>query len=461
MSIKASFIVPHPPMIIPDIGRGEEIKIQKTIDAYDRVGKEISKIKPDTIIISTPHSIMYSDYIHISPGNGAKGSFGDFGYGNISCKAKYDEDLAKTISSEAAKEDIPAGFLGEQSKDLDHGVMVPLYFINKYYRDYSIVRISISGLSYLDHYRFGKAIQKAVDESRKNVVFLGSGDLSHVLKEDGPYGYREEGPKFDKEVTQAMASGDFMKFLRFDENFCETAAECGLRSFIIMAGALDGKKLDSNLLSYEGPFGVGYALATFYPIGKDSKRHFDEIYIKEEMKKIESLKNKEDEHVRLARQTVESYVMEGRSIDIPHDLSPELLENQAGVFVTLNLDGSLRGCIGTISPTKDNIAEEIIHNAINAAFEDPRFSPVRKEELSRLVYSVDVLGESEAIKSMDELDTKEYGVIVSKGGRRGLLLPNIDGADSVEEQVSIALEKAGINPNEDYQMERFKVVRHS
>lgn len=460
MSINASFILPHPPLIISEIGRGEERQIQKTIDAYDKVAKEISDIKPDTIIVTTPHSIIYSDYIHISPGKKAKGDFGDFGYRDLAIETEYDEDLAIKISKEAENQGISAGSLGETNKRLDHGFMIPLYFVNKYYKDYKTVRISISGLSFLQHYEFGKCIGKVAQESNKKIVFIASGDLSHMLKDKGPYGYREEGPIFDREVTNAMKTGDFIRFLQFDENFCEMAAECGHRSFIIMAGALDGKKVDSDLLSYQGPFGVGYAIASFKVLGHDENRHFDQIYLQNEMERVKSLKEEEDQYVRLARQTLESYVINHKLIERPDDLIKELVEKKAGVFVSLKLDGSLRGCIGTISPTADNIADEIIQNAISAGLEDPRFAPVTEDELLRLVYSVDVLGHAEKINSIDQLNPKEYGVIVSKGRRRGLLLPNLEGVNTVEEQISIALKKAGIDPNEDYELERFQVVRH-
>ena len=135
--------------------------------------------------------------------------------------------------------------------------------------------------------------------------------------------------------------------------------------------------------------------------------------------------------------------------------------NRAGVFVFVHKDGSLRRWIGTIQAKKRNIAEEMVENGISAATKDPRFSPVRPEELDALEISVDVLGRPEKIRSKDELDVKRYGVIVTKGFRRGLLLPNLDGVDTVEEQVSIALRKAGLSEREkNYEMERFEVVRH-
>ncbi len=460
MPLEGAFIVPHPPLIVPEIGGGQEKRIKKTIDAYEKISRKISEIKPDTIVLTTPHSIFYSDYIHISPGDGSRGNFREFGEVEVGMKVNYDTEFIKTLSLLAEENNIPAGTLGEKRKSLDHGVMVPLYYVNKYFNDYKLVRISISGLSLIEHYKFGKCIKQAAEKSGKKVVFIASGDLSHALKDEGPYGFKEEGPVFDREITAAMGNGDFLQFLKFDEEFCEAAAECGLRSFVIMAGALDGKNVNADLLSYEGTFGVGYAVASYDIAGDDESRHFDEIYIDNELKRVEALKNEEDDYVKLARHTLESYIINHKKIKKDENINTELLNNKAGVFISLKLDGKLRGCIGTTAPTTDCIADEIIQNAISSGTEDPRFYPVTEEELPRLVYSVDVLGKPEPIASRDDLNPKKYGVIVSKGRRSGLLLPDLEGIDNAEEQVSIALKKAGIGPNESYSMERFEVARH-
>jgi AmmeMemoRadiSam system protein A/AmmeMemoRadiSam system protein B len=460
MSIVSTFIVPHPPLIIPEIGGGQQIKIEKTVKAYDEIAKIIESIRPETIIITTPHSIMYSDYIHISPGQGATGNFKEFGYENIKFEVKYDTEFVNLLSELAIKYEIPAGVMGEKKKSLDHGTMIPLHFINKYFNDYKIVRIAISGLSLIEHYNFGKCIAEAANSLNKKIVLIASGDLSHMLKDEGPYGFTEEGPIFDKEVTSAMKSGDFMSFLNFDEEFCEIAAECGLRSFIIMAGSLDGKAVKPELLSYEGPFGVGYAVASFEVTGEDDKRCFGKIYNDAENERLNLIKLNEDKYVSLARKSLEGYIVNDEKISRPKDLPKDLMDNKAGVFVSLYLNGQLRGCIGTISPTTDSIADEIIQNAISAGLEDPRFNPVSKNELNKIEYSVDVLGDAEPINSIEELDPIRYGVIVTKGRKRGLLLPNLEGINTPEEQVSIALKKAGISQNEDYNMERFEVIRH-
>ncbi len=227
-----------------------------------------------------------------------------------------------------------------------------------------------------------------------------------------------------------------------------------------MAGALDGKDVESELLSYEGPYGVGYAVASFKVTGENEKRCFDKIYEEKEANRLTKIMENEDEYVRLARETLENYVLYDEKIKHPHNLPEDMTKNKAGVFVSLKMDGQLRGCIGTIQATTDSIADEIIQNAISAGLEDPRFNPVTKKELNKIQYSVDVLKEAEPIKSFSELDTKKYGVIVRRGRKSGLLLPNLEGVNTPEEQVSIALKKAGINPDDVYSMERFEVVRH-
>jgi AmmeMemoRadiSam system protein A len=168
----------------------------------------------------------------------------------------------------------------------------------------------------------------------------------------------------------------------------------------------------------------------------------------------------ESEYVKLARETLENYVRDGKKIEVPEWVPQEFKSKRAGVFVSLKKHGMLRGCIGTIGPVRVNVAEEIIYNAISSGTQDPRFPSVRPDELPDLVYSVDVLGDPEKIESMDQLDVKRYGVIVTSGFRRGLLLPDLEGVDTPQEQVAIALQKAGINRSERYQMERFEVIRH-
>ncbi len=460
MSILAAYMVPHPPLIIPRVGRGGEAIVQKTIDSYEKVAEEIALLAPDTIIFSSPHASLFSDYFSISSGRGATGSMASFGAPDVVFKEDYDEELVKKISLIAVEKEFPAGTFGEMSSELDHGVMVPLWFIRKKYPSCKILRTGISGMSLTAHYSFGEIIKEAVDQLDRKVVYIASGDLSHKLKEDGPYGFAPEGPEYDRRIMDVCSRAAFGELFDFSDFFRECAAECGHRSFTIMAGAFDGVAVDAKELSHEDATGVGYGICTFHPRGRDDNRHFLEQYLDKSRYAVEERKSMSDEYVKLARQSLESYITKGIRIGIPADVPPELRARRAGAFVSIHKNGKLRGCIGTILPTKDTLAEEIIMNAISASTQDPRFNPIDKEELPWLDVKVDVLGEPEQIDGLDKLDVNKYGVIVTTGDKTGLLLPDLEGIDTVEEQVAIAFQKGGIDTTEEVFMYRFEVVRH-
>lgn len=460
MAIVGAFMVPHPPMIVPNVGRGGEKQVEATIKAYEHVADMIAELKPETIIISSPHSVMYADYFHISPGSRAKGSFADFGAREVSFEEEYDTELTDLIESRAAERNFPAGTLGERNRELDHGTMVPLYFIEQKYKDFKLVRTGLSGLDLMKHYEYGMIIKEAVESFDRRVVFVGSGDLSHKLQEYGPYGFAPEGPEYDKRIMDVCGNARFKELFDFEESFCEKAAECGHRSFVVMAGALDGTAVKATQYSHEDVTGVGYGICSFIPEGPDDSRHFLAEKLADTDKALTDKKEKSDAYVRLARASAEYFVTHKEPLPMPGWVPAVLKETRAGAFVSIHKFDRLRGCIGTIQPVRANLAEEIIKNAISAVSEDPRFDPVTPDELKWLDISVDVLGEPERINSEDELDVKRYGVIVESGYKRGLLLPDLDGVDSVEQQIDIARRKAGIPEGTKLDLYRFEVVRH-
>lgn len=506
MGIIAGFMVPHPPLIVPEVGRGGEAQIEETTKAYEQVADEIAALEPETIVISSPHSVMYADYFHISPGAHAAGNFANFRAPEVSFDVDYDEPFAGRWATLAAAGDadgsqneplmwengIAAGFLGEKNPKLDHGTMVPLHFIMKKYTGFKLVRIGLSGFSLATHYRMGQLAQRVADELDRCVVYVASGDLSHRMQEDGPYGFHPMGPVYDERIMDVMGRGDFDELMDFDEPLCQHAAECGHRSFVMLAGALDRKKLRIEKLVHQDVTGVGYGICTFHVEGEDESRAFLKKWAGRDQKRRKTEQEAEDVYVRLARKSLETNIREGRQITW-EEVKDEVVKGQrtgensvgeatpyatedgsatelaireletmrAGAFVSLHKDGKLRGCIGTISATLPCVADEIIENAISASTRDPRFDPVTEEELPYIEYSVDVLGDAEKIKSPKDLDVKRYGVIVTKGMRRGLLLPNLEGVDTVEEQLSIAKQKAGLSPDEKKcHLERFEVIRH-
>ncbi len=464
MPILGAYVVPHPPILIPEVGRGEEQKIALTAAAYEKVAREIRELKPETIILTTPHLILYQDYFHIAPGQAGIGDFSRFGAAEVHLETPYDRSFILDLSLALAEADFPAGTEGADDPVMDHATTVPLYFITKEYQDFQLVRIGLSGLSLADHYRLGMYVRETVDRLDRRVVFLASGDLSHYLTEDGPYGFDPNGPLYDEKIMDILSRSAFHEILTMDPALYGPAGECGHRSFAIMAGALDRTGVTARKLSYEGPFGVGYGIVAFDLSGEDPTRNFLDQNQKQHIQDREESKKSASPHARLALAVMEAS-LEGRPFDMEaftdrSGLPEEMLSEAAGVFVTLHKNGQLRGCIGTLAPATDSVAEEIRRNAIESAFHDPRFPPVTLEEFSQLDVSVDVLMPPEAVRSLAELDPLSYGVIVTCGERRGLLLPDLEGITTAEEQVSIARAKAGIGESDPVDLQRFKVVRH-
>ncbi|MGI6730919.1 MAG: AmmeMemoRadiSam system protein A [Anaerovoracaceae bacterium] len=454
-----AYIVPHPPIIVPEVGKGREVDAIDTIEAMKKVASDVAKDKPSTIILSSPHAPYLQDYLYVEDAEIMSGDFSSFGYLGDVMEFNNNLDLARLIVEKAMKAGIQGGGLSFEEKKrlrrstegLDHGSLVPLYYIAKEYTDFKLVLISTPYMPLSQNFQLGKAIAEAITASEEEVVYIASGDLSHRLAEDGPMSYSSIGQEYDHYLIRKLEERDVEGLLDTHEDFIEAAGECGTRSFVMMLGVLDGLDTETEMYSYEGPYGVGYLVGKVHVNGErqdsDSQR--------ETQNKVQG-----SPHVRLAKEALEVYVKEGRVLPVPSWVPEEFRKNRAGVFVTLKINGDLRGCIGTIGSVRVNIAEEIIYNAISAGTKDPRFDDVLEEELSQLEYSVDVLGMPEEIQSMDQLDVKRYGVIVTSGWKRGLLLPDLEGVDTPEEQVHIALQKAGIGPSEKYEMKRFEVIRY-
>lgn len=460
--------MPHPPIIIPEIGRGEEFKIQNTINSMNTISEEIKSIKPETIIVISPHGSLFRDAVSINYDKPLKGDFSQFGNNNLEYSFRNDIELVDKITFNSGKENIPVVKIDNMVKEdyavdskVDHGVLVPLYFINDKYKNYKLVHITYGFLSREELYKFGMIIKDSVNELGRRAVIIASGDLSHKLLPSSPAGYTPKGKEFDNTIMELIKLNNRKKIMQIDYSYGEKVGECGLRSIQVMLGALDGFKTQNEVLSYEGPFGVGYGCASFDIIKKDDSSKLLNVINDIKHQYINHIRENEDEYVKLARMTLETYVRSNSIIGCPTSFNDKRLYNdKAGVFVSIKKDGELRGCIGTIEPSKNSIGEEIIANAVSSGTRDPRFYPVDEEELSNLVYSVDVLMPAEKINNIEELDVRKYGVIVRKGHKTGLLLPNLEGVETPQEQVSIALKKAGINFNDEYTMERFEVVRH-
>ncbi len=439
---------PHPPIIIPQVGRGEEAQAGATAKAVTSLSQEMTRTGFETLVVITPHGPTFSDAVAIRAQNRHRGDFGDFGASQVKFDYPNDTELVKAIATKANDRGLPVVVLDNPDftrygvdPKLDHGTLVPLHFLKGAGFQGKLLVVNIGFLPYTELYQLGKLIEDVCQNLGRKVAVLASGDLSHRLEPRGPGGFDPKGKIFDELLMEHLKYFDVSSVLNLPADLVEGAGECGLRPISIMLGVLDGYSVSPEVLSYEGPFGVGYGVALFRPTGRKNseKRSFP---------------------VSLARKAVEEFVRQGTVMPPPSKFPPEFL-GAGGVFVSIHSKGMLRGCIGTTEATTDNLVQEIISNAISAATQDPRFEPVKQNELYDLEYSVDVLSPAEEIDGIRSLDPKKYGVICQKGRRRGLLLPDLPGVDTAREQVSIAKQKAGISWVEDgVKLLRFTVTRY-
>ncbi|MCK8816173.1 AmmeMemoRadiSam system protein A [Natroniella sulfidigena] len=461
-------LAPHPPILVPEIGLNNLEEVEKTKESMQQFARQLKESDPDLIITISPHGPVFSDAISILSQQELVGDFAQFGHRDLKFSYQLEEELTQEIIRASNRADITVARIDQATArkidvdlKLDHGVLVPLYYLKEAGIDLPLIPITMGMLSYEELYKFGKVIQLVAQRAGYKVAVVASGDLSHRLTTDAPAGFNPRGREFDEAIVEYLDDLEVEEVFNLDPSLIEKAGECGLRPLIIMLGAIDGLDVEGGVLSYQGPFGVGYAVASYRVEGKTEGSSLLEQIIANKKVKLEKIRENESEVVRLARKTVEEYAKNKEVIDPPSDLDPRLTE-QAGVFVSIKKDEQLRGCIGTTEPTQANIAEEVINNALSAAFKDPRFESVNLNELEELTYSVDILGEPEKIENIEQLDPKKYGVIVKQGERTGLLLPDLEGVNTATKQVEIAKRKAGISSNEDgIELMRFTVTRHT
>lgn len=465
MAVVLCGICPHPPVMVPWVGQMDAEKVKETQYAMIELGGRIRDEGVDTVVIISPHAPVFQDVIGINTKPALEGGFEKFGARFLKFELENDLPLVAEIKKQAVDLNLQVLELNDDiarryglSLELDHGVTVPLFFMEEIGAIKPLVHVAMSVAPPEELYRFGLAVRKASDVLGRNVAVLASGDLSHCLTTDAPAGYSERGEEFDLELKRLLEAADIEGIIGMDQNLVREAGECGYRSIVMMLGALDGYDIKSNVLSYEGPFGVGYLVATLDPVSENPQKSLLAKLQKKKQADLEMRRGRESYLVGLARKTLEN-----RLTGAPRPQTgdaPDEFQKRAGVFVSIKKHGNLRGCIGTVEPYQASVVEEVMANAISAGFNDPRFQPVSSEELNDLEYSVDVLQPPEPIQGLEELDPAKYGVIVRSGHKSGLLLPNLEGIDTAKEQVEIARQKAGIGPHEKIRLERFEVVRY-
>lgn len=341
---------------------------------------------------------------------------------------EIDSELGKRIlaSSEHLQEDHLAHVY-------EHSIEVQIPFLQYFKPDIRLVPIILSHAGGDVYREIGMAIASAIKELKREAVILASSDMTH-------YESQESAQQKDRLAIAAILGlneDDLLeKIVQFSISMCGYAPAVAL-----ITAAKELGVSETELVGYQtsGDVTGDYSAVVGYAgiILKGAR-----------MSPL----------TRLAKETVEAYIREGKTLQL-EELAPEMKE-KAGVFVSIHKFGDLRGCIGTFEPTRNNVAEEVVSNAISSATRDPRFPPVTPGELKDLTYSVDVLTRPEPVESPEQLDPKRYGVIVEAGWRKGLLLPDLEGVDSVDYQIAICRQKAGIMPDEPVKLYRFEVKRY-
>ena len=381
-------------------------------------GATISRIKfKDTFIIIGPNHTGMGRPLSIMTEGVWKTPLGE---------VEIDSELAKQILATSS-------YLEEDSgaHQYEHSIEVQIPFLQYFKKDFRLVPIMLAYSTTATYKEIGKELAKAIKDLNRQVVIIASSDMTH-------YEPQESAQWKDTQAIEAILDLDEDELLkRVDKLRISMCGYAPAVSLISAAKELGAKRAELVRYQTSGDITGDYISVVGYA-----------GVILKGMSPLASL----------AKRTVETFVKESK-IPEPEELTPEM-KQKAGVFVSIHKFGQLRGCIGTFEPTKDNVAQETIINAISSATRDPRFSPVAPDELKDLAYNVDVLTKPEPIDSKDQLDPKKYGVIVESGVRKALLLPDLEGVDSVDYQIEICCHKAGIMPDEPIKLYRFEVKRY-
>jgi AmmeMemoRadiSam system protein B/AmmeMemoRadiSam system protein A len=383
------------------------------------VGAVLSKVKiRETAVILCPSHKGYGKLFSVMAEGAWNTPLG---------KVEIDTELAKRILADSRYlED------DEIAHRFEHAIEVQLPFLQYFKPDVKLVPIVLGHGNIGAYKEIGREIAAAITATKRDALIIASSDMTH-------YETQESVSNKDAQAIQAILELDEDELLKRVEKY--GISMCGYGPAI-------------SLISAAKELGAGKAELVKYQTSGDTSGDYSRGvvgYAGISIMRMTPL-------VKLARDTVEMYIREGKLPEV-ENLTPEMT-GQAGVFVSIHKHGALRGCIGTFEPQRPNIAQEVITNAISSATQDPRFSPISKHELKDLDYSVDVLTSPVPVEDKSKLDPRKYGVIVECGWRRGLLLPDLEGVDTVEHQIDICRQKAGIMSNEPIKLYRFEVKRY-
>lgn len=441
-SILFAGLMPHAPILVPSVGGTRLRECRATTSAMTELCRRAMAMSPEAVVVLSPHSPLHRDAIGIWHSDPLEGTLGRFGAEHERISVPLDPLFSHLLEEQAAKRGIRTWRI--EHATLDHGATVPLhYMIRAGWRGPTAV-IGVNDLEPVTYQRLGEAIAVSARLTQRRTVLLASGDMSHRLTIGSPCGFDPAGPLFDRRFVELLQSGAPGAIVHLDQTLCAAAAEDVTAVTDIALAALDYETEHRRVLSYEGPFGVGYTVAILAERDREAS-----VRARPWVSELEQLP-------AIARRSVEAY-FEDPAQPPPFAARGDLAESH-GVFVTLrSATGELRGCCGAARPAGADLVAATWLHAREAAFEDPRFAPLRQEELSHSAFCVSVLSALEPVHGQDELDPARFGILITgvRSGRRAVLLPGIPHVDTVSTQLRVAQHKGGIAEREDVVIHRF------
>lgn len=440
-SIIFAGLMPHAPILVPGVGRERLAEARSTAGAMATVAQRAVNAHPETIVVVSPHSPRRSGAFGLWRVPAVRGSLRNFGSPADRVDLPVDTAFVDRIEQEAARRGLHTWDITREP--LDHGALVPLCYLKaaRWKGPVAILGLNYPGEGGLDE--LGEAIMASARAMRRRIAIIASGDMSHRLAETAPGGYHPDARLFDETFIRLLRTGAVRKLREIDPRLQDDAGEDAVDSTVVAAAAAGYRTDGHRVLSYEGPFGVGYGVAILFDPAPAAAAG------PEVLSRYEDLP-------RIARAAV-TRRLAGVKGDVGFQATGILAEPRA-VFVTVRTSqGDLRGCRGRLAPNERDLVRETWQTALDTAFRDYRFAPLEAAELPDVNFSVTVLGELEPVASPDVLDPAVFGVVVTAvDGRKGVLLPDIAGVDSVKQQLAIARHKAGIGTDEWVKIQRFR-----